>query len=193
MACACYVIILQRILHWFVQGKADDSPVSDLLPANLHLLYHLWKPLNVDFTYKQMFFCILFHLLWLFLPTFCRPGYLFVWSWQAGEDPCPLLLLLPARSPYAVLGPWFLRAFPAWWLSFESICCHIHTFLYIWRRYHTSWLQNHLYWICAYWNPLWLISQSMPARRNRSPCDELHLMEVLTGSAMRCFRVFTYI
>lgn len=41
MACACYVIILQRILHWFVQGKADDSPVSDLLPANLHLLYHL--------------------------------------------------------------------------------------------------------------------------------------------------------
>lgn len=132
MACACYVIILQRILHWFVQGKADDSPVSDLLPANLHLLYHLWKPLNVDFTYKQMFFCILFHLLWLFLPTFCRPGYLFVWSWQAGEDPCPLLLLLPARSPYAVLGPWFLRAFPAWWLSFESICCHIHTFLYIW-------------------------------------------------------------
>ena len=164
MACACYVIILQRILYWFVREKADDSPVSDLLPANLHLLYHLWKPLNMDFTYKQMFFCILFHL-----------------------------LLLPARSPYAVLGPWFLRAFPAWWLSFESICCHIHTFLYIWRRYHTSWLQNHLHWICAYWNPLWLISQSMPARRNRSPCDELHLMEVLTGSAMRCFRVFTYI
>ena len=104
MACACYVIILQRILYWFVREKADDSPVSDLLPANLHLLYHLWKPLNMDFTYKQMFFCILFHLLWLFLPTFCRPGYLFVWSWQAGEDPCPLLLLLPARSPYAVLG-----------------------------------------------------------------------------------------
>ena len=41
MACACYVIILQRILYWFVREKADDSPVSDLLPANLHLLYHL--------------------------------------------------------------------------------------------------------------------------------------------------------
>ena len=41
MACACYVIILQRILYWFVREKADDSPVSDLLPANLHFLYHL--------------------------------------------------------------------------------------------------------------------------------------------------------
>ena len=30
MACACYVIILQRILYWFVREKADDSPVSDL-------------------------------------------------------------------------------------------------------------------------------------------------------------------
>ena len=31
----------RQILYWFVREKADDSPVSDLLPANLHLLYHL--------------------------------------------------------------------------------------------------------------------------------------------------------
>ena len=74
MACACYVIILQRILYWFVREKADDSPVSDLLPANLHLLYHLWKPLNMDFTYKQMFFCILFHLLWFVFANILPSG-----------------------------------------------------------------------------------------------------------------------
>ena len=138
MACACYVIILQRILYWFVREKADDSPVSDLLPANLHLLYHLWKPLNMDFTYKQMFFCILFHLLWLFLPTFCRPGYLFVWSWQAGEDPCPLLLLLPARSPYAVLGHQVLCGVYVYivitcslHLCERDCCCHfVYNFFY---------------------------------------------------------------
>ena len=150
-----------KFLH-LLFGERWWFPVSTIAGIVFYIIY---ENLNVISPYKK---CSLysFHLLWLFF--FCRPIYL---SGVGKQGKIHVhCYFLPACSPYAVLGPWFLRAFQR---DDFPILSYTLLFLYIWRRCHTSWLQNHLHWICAYWNQPVL-----------SPWQELHLMEVLTGSAI---------